>query len=452
MLNLTIRDLFNFISSHFTDDFARLKTATSFSTFISHYNTPEFNNKYNNNIDLKFNNLSNVILSIFDQNNPLLCGESATAFINFIKLKKDELPPDNIKWISQDLITFCINTNTSSVSSLLVVTETQLPQNNSTQSSSSDHLSSAATSVSSGVSSVSSTTLPSTVNVNDSFNNISTFLGSLRSDISIYITDQLKFFMLNSLPKTAKDEHYQDLERLLNKKCITTNSLTINEGYLKNKIMQANIKSNKFPLPYLAKDPLFVDEFNKMIQKFQVEIQTHMVDYLTKELQSVNQAIAVKVKFINQIDTDASNKINCLESNVTRNNAADLTNSNEKLNRKIKESLEPQASTTSAPSTKNKRITSNKRNAHTNQDFNLQGQSLPLQQLPNTPNHHALHPYTYDPYVSSHNQRYTQQPYYNPQQTYFNPKQPPVYNTMSNYSNNLHLNQHPKPQRNHKSK
>jgi len=204
MMNLTIRDLFNFISSHFPDDFARLKTATSFSNFITHYDSTEIANKYNNITDFKFANLSTVIESIFDAHNPILCGESAIAFIDFMKNKHSSLPPINIKWISQELLTLCLNTDTTAVSSNFVITETQ---NNHADSPTSSLMASSE-----------SAPLQEQATSNDNLNNNTSFLGSLRTDINTDITDQLKFFMLNSLPKTAKDEHFQDLERMLNKK------------------------------------------------------------------------------------------------------------------------------------------------------------------------------------------------------------------------------------------
>lgn len=224
--------------------------------------------------------------------------------------------------------------------------------------------------------------------------------------------------MLNSLPKTAKDEHFQDLERMLNKKTVTINAITINQGYLSNKILQNNIKPNKFPQPYLSKDPRFVDEFNKLIQKFQFEIQTYIVEYLTKELETTNQAIKTKVKFINQIDTDATKKISCLETIVNNNNIADLTNSTEKLNRKIKETTDGISSTT-LPQSKNKRISTTKRpQIHNSITDPHVYTSLPAQQ--NNRNNFNKQPHQQLQFYPNqqHIQSFYQQSYHNPRQSH----------------------------------
>lgn len=434
MMKLSVKDLFNFISSHFTDDFTRLKTASSFNHFIAHYDLTDIRNKYNNNAEFKFANLSNVIESIFETTNPILCGESAISFIDFVKNKHANIHPDNLKWISPDLLNLCLNTDTTTVSNNFVISATQNNPITAQSASTTTSLTTTDNSSNSVQDSVQTTS-------NDTLSNLSSFLGSLRTDINTDITDQLKFFMLNSLPKLAKDEHFQDLEKLLNKKSVTTNAITTNQGYLSHNVMQTNIKSNKFPQPYLSKDPRFVDDFNKLIHKFQVEIQTHIVEYLTKELETINQAINIKVKFITQIDTDATNKISALESLVNNNNKADLINSTEKLNRKIKEKEEPATSVTPAPA-KSKRNQTTKRSHFNHPSSDLHNFSSRQTQHINTSsynnrnrtNQHHLqqsHPNVHQ----QHNQQMYQQSYHNPQQlstefynsSHHNQRQPQFY-------------------------
>ena len=102
---------------------------------------------------------------------------------------------------------------------------------------------------------------------------------------------QIKLFMLNSLPKSAKDEHYQELEKMINKKIIYTNSITINKAYFINKILQKTINKSNFPSPYMANDPDFVDRFDKLINNFQVQIQELNIRFLEEKLNKLTESI-----------------------------------------------------------------------------------------------------------------------------------------------------------------
>ena len=84
--SLSIKDLFNYLSTHFVDKFTRLQ-GTSFSQYLARYDTSDLR-KLNDDTTIKIANLSKYIELIFEKNNPLQCGENAIAFIDFIKHNK----------------------------------------------------------------------------------------------------------------------------------------------------------------------------------------------------------------------------------------------------------------------------------------------------------------------------------------------------------------------------
>ena len=327
--SLSIKDLFNYLSTHFVDKFIRLQ-GTSFSQYLARYDTSDLR-KLNDDTTIKIANLSKYIELIFEKNNPLQCGENAIAFIDFIKHNKSDLNSTNFNWISENLANQCCSINTTLISSPLIINDTvnqSETHNSSTQPPSNNQ-------------SLNTNDLSSDQNTSSNLDSISSFILSLRSGINSDMQSQIKLFMLNSLPKSAKDEHYQELEKMINQKIIYTNSLTINKAYFTNKILQKTINKSNFPSPYMANDPDFVDRFDKLINNFQVQIQELNISFLEEKLNKLTESINLKLEFIKQVDHDATDKCNSLESFLKDKHNASLKKSMEKINRKINEASNP---------------------------------------------------------------------------------------------------------------
>lgn len=358
MLNLTTKTFFNFLSTHFVDDFARY-SASAPAMYIQRYNTTEFERKYNNNAPFSIKDTNNIIMEIFKETNPIECGENAITFIEYIKSNKTKYVGRN-SLFSEELITLCTNTITTTDSANLVIDETTNSQTSINSTSENN-----------------TTTAP----LHSTTINNSSFVEAL-SGLSNDLKSQIKLFMLNSMPISVKDEHYQELEVLLKQKITTKNALTVNKSYNTNKIIQKSINQNNFPSPYLSSDPVFVDSFNKLIQQFQVQIQEFNIKYLEDKLVTINTSVNEKINFIKHIDHNATDKCNSLETIIVNSEEKSLTKSIEKVQRRIKESNEstPQKNTLNVetnqkpkqnPKSRNNSIkprnsTSNNANSHGN--------------------------------------------------------------------------------------
>lgn len=182
-------------------------------------------------------------------------------------------------------------------------------------------------------------------NINQTVNNtnleLSTVINSLRDGINNDIQIQFKNFMLSSLPKSAKDEHYQDLASLIDKKTQLDNSLAINKSYHTNKVIQKTLGQSNFPSPWMNDDPEFVDQFNKLITMFQTQIQEFNIKFIEDKLYKINSNIENKMAFIKIVDINAIEKCKALESDYVKKHKQKLTNSMEKVNRLITLANEP---------------------------------------------------------------------------------------------------------------
>ena len=322
--SLKIKDLFNYLSTHFHDEFNRMN-ATSFSTFIGHLDLSALI-QINQNKALNLSSLSLFIEFIFEKFNFLECGENAIAFVEFVQKNKVKLTSPKLNWISTNLTEFCCNSTTAITSSPLVLTSPLQNINNTVIPSSStqprrtsnEQISEEATSV-----------------TTDSINNISSLLNSMRNDINSEVINQIKFYMLNSMSKSIKDEHYQELEQLLDRKTQYNNSLTVNKQYNTNNVIQPSINKARFPTPWMPDDPEFVDQFNKLITSFQVQIQQLNISFIENKLNKTIIEINKKIEFINNVDTNATDKCKALETMLINKHKSSLIKSTEKVNRLI---------------------------------------------------------------------------------------------------------------------
>ena len=310
VLSQKIKDLFNYLSTHFHDDFSRL-SATTLSKYLEHLDVSLIVNSHDN-IEPSYKNLSSLIEKIFEKQDFLTCGENAIAFVNFVKSNSNKLSDPKFMWISSSLAEFCKAAITTTNSHNLIVEETVL--NNESNSNFNPSLNS-----------------DSSSNSND----ISNLISSLRNDINTDVQTQLLTFMRNSMSKSVKDEHYQDLEELLNRKVKHNNSLTVNKQYHSNKVFQSSIHKSRFPKPWIPDDPIFVDKFDKLISKFQTEIQEFNINFIEEKAQVLNKDITSKLDFMNNIDNNAKDKCNALEAKITALHNQSLIKSTEKVNRLI---------------------------------------------------------------------------------------------------------------------
>ena len=309
--SLQIQDLFNLISTHFVDNFNRFSTSTVSNW--KHIDTSIYIS-FNDDKAFTYNNLSALIEKIFVSNDLSKCGENAVRFVQFVK---NNLTDDKLSWASITLKEFCTSANTNFVSSPLI--------NNNNEST-----------VSSGPSQpLSSDQINNASNNPESSNNNTALLESMKNIIKSSVESQIKFFMVNSMSKSVKDEHYQELEAIMTRKVILDNSLTINKQYNTNKVFQKSINSSNFPKPWITDDPIFVDKFNKLIIQFQTQIQDMNILHIQTKLEVVQKGLDTKLELINNFDPSATEKSGILENQAIQRQLNSLTKSTEKVNRLI---------------------------------------------------------------------------------------------------------------------
>jgi len=239
-----------------------------------------------------------------------------------------------MSWLSTELIEFCNNAVIPSASSQLPSsTASQPPPNQSTITAtpiitSSDDSNNSLTSVENPI--VSSSNITS----NNSSSSEQTLI-DLRNNLNMDINNALKNFMLLSMSKSVKNEHYQELEELLIKFTRSSNCLTVNKAYKTNTVFQATITKDKFPSPWLNNDPQFVQGFDDLIKTFQTAIQDYNINYISDMTTKQKTAVNVKIDFIKKFDADAADKCKVLEDKVTNDLKKSLTKSIEKVNRLI---------------------------------------------------------------------------------------------------------------------
>ena len=235
--------------------------------------------------------------------------------------------------------------------------------------------------------------------------------------------------------KTDKDEHYQDLEQLINRKVQLTNSLTINKQYLNNNVIQPSISQSRFPLPWMSNDLEFTDQFNKLIVTFQTQIQQFNINYIEKKLTKLTIDINNKLNFMKNIDSDAVEKCKVLESTITNKLLPSLTKSTEKVNRLIVAANVPNSShsTHIHPSTA-RTVPTTSFNGTTTNTIHRNNFSQHLQHRNNNNN--------------NNNNTYNNAPFninrsYSTRQRYYNPYDPIHNNQSANSNQSNHRNQRP---------
>ena len=303
--SLEITNLFNCLSSHFIDNFARFNAAAL--TNMAKYLTPTNYITFNDNKPFTIVNLSALILKIFTTNNPLHCGENALRFIDFVKSTTDF--NDGKTWISQELKLLCqVQIMTLGLDNTLNEQQNQPITINDT--------------------------LNQTI-TNPSQSEISQILKQFRSNLQSDFDDKLKSYIQNSMSKSAKDEHYQELQSYIKRVTILDNSLTIHKMYKDNKVYQKSINSCLFPKPWKTEDPIYVNEFNKLILCFQQQIQDFNIRHIEEQLTEINISIDAKLEMIKSFDINALDKFKALRSQTINLLKHDQDKSVEKCNRLI---------------------------------------------------------------------------------------------------------------------
>ena len=306
-----IRDLFNLLASHFHDKFVRLSDQ-SFTSWKQLY--PDFSEfvVFNDDKAFTLKNFSTLIQKILNQEDFLLIGDNAFQFVKLIREIQDI---NQFSWLNSDLKAYCdsrVMTINSSVPLLIPNSTTIVNETLNTQETTNQSLS-----------------------ANDTI--FSQQLASLKNDFQ----SQLNNFFACSLNVQVKDEHFSHLELLTNKHVTLNNSSTINQSYISHEVYATPLQSINFPAPWFKDDPIYLKDFNILINKFQKEIQQLQDKYLKEKLKTLDSEIKDKIDLISIFDKEASNKYHIMKDRAVSRHKLSLEASNNKIARLIEAKNNP---------------------------------------------------------------------------------------------------------------
>lgn len=172
------------------------------------------------------------------------------------------------------------------------------------------------------------------------------------------------------MSKSAKDEHYQELQSYIKRVTILENSLTVHKMYKDNKVYQKSINSCLFPKPWKTEDPIYVNEFNKLILCFQQQIQDFNIRHIEEQLNEINISIDAKLEMIKSFDINATDKFKALKNQTINQQKHDQEKSVEKCNRLITIANQPQTSYNNVSSAINSSSINNNHNINNSFAYN----------------------------------------------------------------------------------
>jgi hypothetical protein len=131
---------------------------------------------------------------------------------------------------------------------------------------------------------------------------------------------------LSSLQKT---QHINDLQVLIDKLIIKENAYSINKSYLDNDIIPEYLMN--FPECRFKDDPIYVRDFKRMINEFQVKILKFNSFYFERKKDEINIEIKNKIEFISKFDNSIDSKLSILKAEAIKNHKKQLQIANEKI-------------------------------------------------------------------------------------------------------------------------
>jgi hypothetical protein len=147
--------------------------------------------------------------------------------------------------------------------------------------------------------------------------------------------DQMQSNQINLISDSVKSDHYGELKRLKDKSQRLKNSRTTLYSYKSNQVLPKSLSRENFPFPMYSKDKVFVDKFNAMIKRFQLDILDFTIKYVEEQLDELEKEIIAKIKSIKSFDKEADSTITITDNDVFNKYKHKLEQSQEKVNRLI---------------------------------------------------------------------------------------------------------------------
>ena len=144
--------------------------------------------------------------------------------------------------------------------------------------------------------------------------------------------------MPSSASKSVKFCSYQDdyyIKNCFNKIKRYENHIKLFESHLENGSSTPKLFYNKFPVPFLADDEDFVDQYNDLIKEFQVRAMLLSKEFLLKRIEKNENKIRGKKQILKEKNDDNSvdAHIKTLENKVDKDLEKYFELKNEQFNR-----------------------------------------------------------------------------------------------------------------------
>ena len=276
---------------------------------------PTFFQSIDNYLGIQFTvtKIPQLLMKVFEDIEPSAYGISAMNIVNDI-IENNQLPITN-----NDLTDYCINyqasktTNNPNPQPPVQITEPEETESNTTEF------------------------IPQDISRETYANIVKSIATELRKEISKNqnhpMEETMKNLYQSMLTNDVKDSHYQDLERLIEKKHRFTKNQTVLKSYLQNKIYPSALEQSKFPTPMFKHDSSYRERFNSLLTSFQERIMNFNLEYIEDKVQEIETQILEKSKLIETYDREAKVKAETYEKEITKKFKPALASAMEKVNR-----------------------------------------------------------------------------------------------------------------------
>ena len=158
-------------------------------------------------------------------------------------------------------------------------------------------------------------------------------LSAMNSSISTFATTCLDLFK-HMTPSSTKNEHYNDLDFMLDRRQRYANTLAIHEQYIAKQVFPNKLDLQEFPPTFYYQDPEYNVEYNACLKDCQKLISTFFINWHKTKINKLDSDIKNKSAFITKIDTDANTMITQHTKQIEEYYKINLDKAFEKINAK----------------------------------------------------------------------------------------------------------------------
>ncbi|RNA13265.1 hypothetical protein BpHYR1_036367 [Brachionus plicatilis] len=174
-------------------------------------------------------------------------------------------------------------------------------------------------------------------NLNESYISESIFNESIPDEFQIEHENSVEFVQdMRQIVDNFRDEsNFKDIKHWIRRLLIKKNNIKLLNFHINNETTPNQLFFDKFPTPFLNYDPFFVENYNKIIKKCQVEIMNESINRLRCQIKELRNNIKESKKKLNLPDDEKDDLISYLFKIVIKEKEKDFNDSHEKATRVV---------------------------------------------------------------------------------------------------------------------